>query len=187
MAAGQADINRCPPGGQEGIQRLASITGRVPIALNPAHGAEAPRSVAWIDENWCIGCTLCVKACPTDAIMGSHQRMHTVIEPYCTGCGLCLPVCPVDCIVMEPVGEATGWQAWSPAQANEARDRYAARQVRLAADEQTRAARQTSELQAKLSDLAAHSHITDADALARKQTLVAAALAKARAKRSGAL
>jgi electron transport complex protein RnfB len=119
--------------------------------------------------------------------MGSHQRMHTVIEPYCTGCGLCLPVCPVDCIVMEPVGEATGWQAWSPAQANEARDRYAARQVRLAADEQTRAARQTSELQAKLSDLAAHSHITDADALARKQTLVAAALAKARAKRSGAL
>ena len=95
---------------------------------------EASRSVVWIDENWCIGCTLCIDACPVDAIIGTHKRMHTVIESACTGCELCLPVCPVDCIEIENAsGDATGWAAWSASEAEQARQRYAARQARLAA------------------------------------------------------
>jgi electron transport complex protein RnfB len=88
----------------EGIARLAAITGQAALALNPANGTEAPRALAVIDEAWCIGCTLCLDACPTDAILGSNKRMHTVIEPYCTGCELCMSAgtgCPVDCIVLE--------------------------------------------------------------------------------------
>jgi Na+-translocating ferredoxin:NAD+ oxidoreductase subunit B len=125
IAAGEAAINQCPPGGSEGILRLAKITGQPVAALNPENGTEGPRSVAFIDENWCIGCTLCIDACPTDAIVGSNKVMHTVIEPYCTGCELCLPVCPVDCIVLENVsGSATGWAAWSPSLAIQAEKRY---------------------------------------------------------------
>jgi Na+-translocating ferredoxin:NAD+ oxidoreductase subunit B len=118
-------INQCPPGGAEGIARLSSITGQPVMALNPANGLEGPRAVAVIDEGWCIGCTLCLDACPTDAIFGSNKLMHTVIEPHCTGCELCLPVCPVDCISLENVtGEQTGWAAWSQPQADAALDRY---------------------------------------------------------------
>jgi electron transport complex protein RnfB len=125
VATGAAAINQCPPGGAQGITRLSHITGQPIIPLNPEFGAEGPRSVAVIDENWCIGCTLCLPVCPTDAIVGSNKMMHTVIEPYCTGCALCLPVCPVDCITLENVtGSATGWEAWSQEQANTARDRY---------------------------------------------------------------
>jgi electron transport complex protein RnfB len=125
IAQGEADINQCPPGGSQGMERLASIVGLAPRPLNPAFGEESPRSVVFIDENWCIGCTLCIDACPTDAIVGTNKRMHTVIEPYCTGCALCLPVCPVDCIVLENAsGTATGWDAWSTQQAATARTRY---------------------------------------------------------------
>jgi electron transport complex protein RnfB len=127
-----APINQCPPGGEAGIQRLAHLLGQPVLPLNPDNGLEGPRSVVWIDEAWCIGCTLCIEACPVDAIIGTHKRMHTVIEQACTGCELCLPVCPVDCIELENVsGTATGWDAWSAAQAEEARQRYAARQERL--------------------------------------------------------
>ena len=105
--------------------RLAAITGLPASGLNPANGLEGPRSVAIIDEAWCIGCTLCIKACPTDAILGSNKMMHTIIEPYCTGCALCVPVCPVDCISFENVtGERTGWQAWSQQEADTALNRY---------------------------------------------------------------
>ena len=132
IAEDSAPINQCPPGGAEGIARLALITDRPALPLSAEHGVEAPRSVAWIDESWCIGCTLCIKACPTDAIVGSHKKMHTVIEPYCTGCELCIPVCPVDCIQLENAsGSATGWAAWSPAQAHEARQRYQAHRERV--------------------------------------------------------
>lgn len=133
IADGTADINQCPPGGAEGITRLAQITGRAAPPLNPAHGREAPRTVAVIDEAWCIGCTLCIKACPTDAIVGSNKWMHTVVEQYCTGCELCVPVCPVDCITLETVsGSLTGWSAWSAQQAHQARGRYELRLARLA-------------------------------------------------------
>jgi len=90
-----------------------------------------------IDEAWCIGCTLCIDACPTDAILGSNKLMHTVVERYCTGCELCVPVCPVDCIAMENVsGERSGWQAWSGADASQALDRYESRRQRLSQREQ---------------------------------------------------
>ena len=132
IAQGEAAINQCPPGGQEGVARLAAITGQPALPLNPDNGLEAVRVVARIDENWCIGCTLCIKACPTDAILGANKRMHTVIAEACTGCELCLPVCPVDCIELDNAsGEATGWAAWSPAQADEARLRYHRHQQRL--------------------------------------------------------
>jgi Na+-translocating ferredoxin:NAD+ oxidoreductase subunit B len=125
IAAGSAAINQCPPGGAEGVQRLAAITGLPVQPLNPLNGLESPRNVAIIDEAWCIGCTLCIKACPTDAILGSNKMMHTIIEPYCTGCELCVPVCPVDCISFENVtGERTGWQAWSQSDADTALERY---------------------------------------------------------------
>jgi len=132
IAHGQAAINQCPPGGAQGVARLAAITGQVPLPLSAAHGSEAPRTVAVIDEDGCIGCTLCIKACPTDAILGTHKRMHTVIAAHCTGCELCLPVCPVDCIELHNAsGAATGWDAWSSAQAAHARQRYQARRARL--------------------------------------------------------
>lgn len=121
----EAPINQCPPGGTEGIQRLSSLTGQPLLDLNPNNGFEGPRYIAWIDEDWCIGCTLCIEACPAEAIIGTHKLMHTVIENECTGCELCIPVCPVDCIHLENVtGEKTGWSAWSQAQALRARARY---------------------------------------------------------------
>jgi len=133
IALDEADINQCPPGGQEGIKRIAALTGRPEAPLNPLNGAEAPRSLAWIDETWCIGCTLCIAACPTDAIIGSNKLMHTIIEDACTGCELCLPVCPVDCIHLDNVSDNhTGWQAWSQELADQAKDRYAQKQKRMA-------------------------------------------------------
>ena len=132
IAIDKAPINQCPPGGLEGIAILSQITGRPALPLNPDNGTEGPMTVAVIDEAWCIGCTLCIKACPTDAILGSNKVMHTVIEAACTGCDLCLPVCPVDCIEMVPISnERTGWSAWSAELAQQARHRYEARQLRL--------------------------------------------------------
>ena len=135
MAAGEADVNQCPPGGRQGITRLAAITGHAAPVLNPANGAEGPRRLAVIDEAWCIGCTLCIKACPVDCIVGGPKLMHTVINDACTGCDLCIPVCPVDCISMINVtAERTGWNAWSPQQASESRQRYAFHQFRIERD-----------------------------------------------------
>jgi len=135
IALDNAPINQCPPGGLEGVAVLSKITGRPSLPLNPDNGTEGPMTVAVIDEAWCIGCTLCIKACPTDAILGSNKVMHTVIEAVCTGCDLCLPVCPVDCIEMVPVSnERTGWSAWSAELAQQARKRYEARQLRVLAE-----------------------------------------------------
>jgi electron transport complex protein RnfB len=132
IAAGEAEINQCPPGGASGVARLANITGKAILPLNPENGLEAPRFVAWIDEDWCIGCTLCIKACPVDAIMGGNKKMHTVIEANCTGCELCIPVCPLDCIQLENVsGTKTGWAAWPEALSDKARAAYEARKARL--------------------------------------------------------
>ncbi len=162
LAVGTANINRCPPGGAEGIARLAQITGRPPLALDPECGIEGPLKLALIDEAWCIGCTLCLAACPVDCIIGAPKMMHSVIDALCTGCELCLAVCPVDCIEMRPVmqpgalptsgavgdrgvgcagavGDAgaapTGWAAWSKAQADESRERYAFHLLRQERDQ----------------------------------------------------
>jgi Na+-translocating ferredoxin:NAD+ oxidoreductase subunit B len=184
IADGEAEINQCPPGGAEGIVRLAALTGRPPLPLNPANGVEGPRAVAVIDEGWCIGCTLCIEACPTDAILGSNKLMHTVIEPYCTGCELCVPVCPVDCISMENVtGNRTGWQAWSQAQADQALERYSARSERLKREAAEHQERLEAKARAKLADLPAHTHGAEGAEAERKRAVIEAALARARAKR----
>ena len=125
IAAETAAINRCPPGGADGIVRLAALTGRPFLALDPSCGLEAPRQLAVIDEAACIGCTRCLPACPVDAILGGPKSMHTVLTPLCTGCELCVPACPVDCIALVPItGRDTGWRAWSPGQATQARERH---------------------------------------------------------------
>ena len=184
IAQGSAEINQCPPGGQVGIERLAAITGRPISTLNPANGMEGPRQTAWIDESWCIGCTLCMPVCPTDAIFGSNKHMHSVIEEHCTGCGLCLPVCPVDCIEMEDIsGKLTGWQAWSAQEADHARDRYAAHRSRLAEPtpetEEGHAARTHADIDNTTWDDGAASKTRDDET--RKKSMVQAALARAQA------
>jgi len=184
IAEGSADINRCPPGGAEGIARLAALTGRAPLALDPARGTEGPRALAVIDEAWCIGCTLCIKACPVDCIVGASKLMHTVIDPLCTGCELCVPVCPVDCIAMVPVtGTHTGWQAWSPRQADEARERYAFHRWRIERDQRENDERLAARAEAKLADLEGHSTISDPAALAAKRAVIEAARQRAQARR----
>ena len=100
IASAEAGINHCPPGGETVIAALADLLGTEPMPLNADNGEAKPKAVALIDEQVCIGCTLCIQACPVDAILGTSKLMHTVIESECTGCDLCLPPCPVDCIDM---------------------------------------------------------------------------------------
>lgn len=186
IATGEAGINQCPPGGAEGIARLAALASRTPLPLDPLHGREGPRAVAVIDESWCIGCTLCIKVCPTDAILGSNKRMHTVIERYCTGCELCLPVCPVDCISLDNVtGERTGWLAWSQAQADEALQRYESRRQRLAREVVAHDTRPEAKAESKLADLPAQAHGPAGAEAERKRSVIEAALARARARKNG--
>ena len=112
IANGEAEINQCPPGGEAGIQALAALLDREVIPLNAENGEVKPKAVAVIDESTCIGCTLCIQACPVDAILGAAKQMHTVIADECTGCELCLPPCPVDCITMEPVKQTVITWKW---------------------------------------------------------------------------
>ncbi len=178
IAEGEAAINQCPPGGIEGVTRLASITGLPTIPLNPANGAEGPRSIAVIDEAWCIGCTLCLPVCPTDAILGSNKMMHTVIEADCTGCELCIAVCPVDCISLENVsGDKTGWAAWSAPQAQSAHDRYAVHLQRLDMSDSSRLLSLSQPTEAGRPKTEDKTSQTETD---RKQTLINAALVSAR-------
>jgi electron transport complex protein RnfB len=106
LAAGQAEIDQCPPGGDATAAALAVLLGRAPRPVNPVHGREGPPRVAVIDEAVCIGCAKCLPACPTDAIVGARRQLHTVIAAECTGCELCIPPCPVDCITMVDVAPA---------------------------------------------------------------------------------
>jgi electron transport complex protein RnfB len=187
MAADGVAINRCPPGGAEGITRLAALTGRPELPLDTSHGHEAPRALAVIDEAWCIGCTLCIKACPVDCIVGANKLMHTVLSDQCTGCELCVPVCPVDCIAMVPVtAPFTGWQAWSATLAEEARGRYAFHQFRVQREALENDDRLAAKAQAKLADLASHSQHTDPAVLDAKRAVIEAAMQRARAKRASA-
>ena len=138
----------------------------------------SPSLLALIDEDWCIGCTLCIKACPTDAIVGSNKLMHTVIEPYCTGCELCVPVCPVDCISLENVtGMLTGWQAWSQQAADTARQRY---------EFHSSERRQRADLSPQQPKISADEASIEAipSQADRKRTVIEAALARARLQRN---
>jgi electron transport complex protein RnfB len=187
IARGEAEINLCPPGGAEGIERLAKATGRPVIPLHPEHGIEGPRFLAVVDEGWCIGCTLCIKACPVDCIVGAPKQMHTVIEADCTGCELCIPACPVDCISLVPVHaqepRPTGWAAWSQQDADKARQSYEEGQARHQRLQAEREARMATKATHKLDHLAELTKTTDEAELARKRSVVEAALARARARR----
>ncbi|MFL9907589.1 electron transport complex subunit RsxB [Paraburkholderia sp. RL17-337-BIB-A] len=192
VARGEANYNQCPPGGAEGIARLAALLGKPVIPLNSANGVERPRPLAVIDEQVCIGCTLCMQACPVDAIVGAPKQMHTVIAELCTGCDLCVPPCPVDCIALPPVtGEATGWDAWSQSQADAARERHDRREARLtrereAAEARAAARRAVSNAPAQVTqaDASATSAAPAADdAEAKKRAIIQAALERARQKK----
>lgn len=175
IAAGEAAINRCPPGGEETICALAEITGQRITPLDPAVGQFIPQTVAFIDEVLCIGCTKCIQACPVDAIVGAPKQMHTVIEALCTGCELCVAPCPVDCIYMQPArGTTTGITvpAAEPARAEYFRTRYQAHNARLARDH--------SEREAPLRNKAA----TGDDTVARRKAEITAAVARVRARRA---
>jgi electron transport complex protein RnfB len=186
IAQGQAGIDQCTPGGAQGFARLALLTGQAVRPLNPEFGVEGPRSVVVIDEDWCIGCTLCVKACPTDAIVGANKLMHTVMAEHCTGCELCIPACPVDCMALENASDqATGWAAWSLVQAQQARARYLFRQERLAREAQEENARLASQASNTAPSEAGLNDPLSPAASDSKQAAIAAALARARARRTG--
>lgn len=173
IAAGEADINQCPPGGEAGIRKLAAVLRREAKPLNPANGVERPRRVAVIDEARCIGCTLCIQACPVDAIVGAAKLMHTVVTGLCSGCDLCIAPCPVDCIEMIP---ASGEDAiWDQVRADAARERFDRRSARLERERSERAERL-----AKRGPRAARSD----PAAEKKRAIIAAAIVRARAKRA---
>jgi len=171
IASGEAEINQCPPGGDAAIRGLAGLLGREARPLNPRNGIERPRRVALIDEARCIGCTLCIQACPVDAIVGAAKMMHTVVTELCSGCDLCVPPCPVDCIDMLP---ASGEDAiWDRARADAARERFERRRSRQERERRERAER-----------LAARALKTKEDPDAeKKRAIIQAAVERARARR----
>jgi Na+-translocating ferredoxin:NAD+ oxidoreductase subunit B len=193
MASGDALPNRCPPGGIEGIERLSKIL--IPIypqdafELHPSIdlecGVERPRAVAFIDPQKCIGCTLCIQACPVDAIVGASKQMHVVLTGWCTGCDLCIPPCPVDCISMIDVTEnKTGWDAWSQELADVSRQRYHDRAQRLDREQKDNDDRLAKKAATKLAAVNAESP-SSADELKeqeRKRAIIAAAIARAQQK-----
>jgi len=182
IADGQASINRCPPGGQSGVDALAELLGQPGLPLDVDYGEHHPLALAVIDESHCIGCTLCIQACPVDAIVGANKRMHTVLADQCTGCELCLPPCPVDCIRMVPAGHE-----WTAQHAQRARQHYAQRKARLARQHSAHA--EKTGLAAKnlinKAPLAQAALAAQLDAQA-KQAVIADALARARARRQQA-
>ena len=194
MASGEALPNRCPPGGVEGIKRLSKIL--IPIypqdafdlhpTINPECGVERPRAVAFIDPQKCIGCTLCIQACPVDAIVGASKQMHVVLTDWCTGCDLCIPPCPVDCISMVDVtGNKTGWEAWSSEQADVSRKRYHDREERLDREQKDNDDRLAKKAAAKLAAVNAEDFSSEEEKKEqeRKRAIIAAAIARAQEKK----
>jgi Na+-translocating ferredoxin:NAD+ oxidoreductase subunit B len=159
VVRGAVPINRCPPGGADGIGRLAALLERPALPLDADCGVEAPRRVARIVADLCIGCTKCIQACPVDAIVGASKRLHAVIPELCTGCDLCLPPCPVDCIEMVAVLPQDA--EWTVADADAARARHRRRTLRL-------------------QSVAAGARAGDT----RKRAIIDAAMARARAQRA---
>ena len=180
IASEGAAINRCPPGGDEGIVALANLLERPVVAPDSECGTHQPLQVAVIDEQFCIGCTLCIQACPVDAIIGASKLMHTVLPEQCTGCDLCVAPCPVDCISMVPVKPATKWTSQD---ATRARAQFEARHRRLA--QRPESLKQSAELGE--ADASASAAVTATEvvtsALPDKQQAIAQALARARARR----
>ncbi|HSD37728.1 MAG TPA: electron transport complex subunit RsxB [Rhodocyclaceae bacterium] len=191
IASGEADINQCPPGGDAGIHKLARLLDRPYKPLNPANGIEKPLALAVIDETTCIGCTLCIKACPVDAILGAAKQMHTIIAAECTGCELCVAPCPVDCITMETVTDANtlrqreaGQQTFSDA----SRERFEFRNMRLERDKQEKAERlaarmSTPSSEASTSSVTSTTGSASSEVADPKKALIAAAMARAKAQR----
>ena len=167
VAARAADINRCPPGGASAMVALAAITGRAAKPIAADCGTFPGYRTARIDESYCIGCTLCIDACPVDAILGGPKQMHVVLAHLCSGCERCIAPCPVDCIAMHPAD-----RAWSVDDAAAARSRYRARIERLARGE-------------RIADRGAT--VPRLDAAATRAATVAAAMERARARRADAL
>ena len=191
IANGDADINQCPPGGAAGIRKLARLLNRPEKSLNPANGLEKPRTAAVIDESRCIGCMLCIKACPVDAIVGAAKRMHTVLTASCTGCDLCLPPCPVDCIDMVELDTlAQRGNRHASALATQsveeiaviARARFGFHEFRIAREEEERSDRLAKKARDKLTEL---QQLPGSHDLERKKAAVQAAIARARARRTG--
>jgi electron transport complex protein RnfB len=185
IARCEAGINQCPPGGIEGVRRLSALTGRPVIPINPANGVERPRPVAFIDEALCIGCTLCIQACPVDAILGAAKQMHTILPDLCTGCDLCVAPCPVDCISMLPVtDDRTGWDAWSQEQADAARARHDFRTMRLQREREENDARLAAKALEKMREVTAEVSNTPEELAEkeRKRAIIAAAMERARLK-----
>jgi electron transport complex protein RnfB len=187
IASGDAQINQCPPGGIEGVRRLAAATGRKVIPINPANGVERPRPVAFIDESLCIGCTLCIQACPVDAILGAAKQMHTILPGLCTGCDLCVAPCPVDCISMTPVTAETGWAAWSQEAADAARARHDFRTARLERERAENDARLAAKAVEKMRAVTAEAANTPEELAEkeRKRAIIAAAMERARLRAAG--
>ena len=187
IASGAAEINQCPPGGDLGIQHLATLLNKPVMPLNPANGVvQVQRLMAVIDEATCIGCTLCIQACPVDAIVGANQLMHTVISSACTGCDLCLPPCPVDCINIEALPEALPDWTQRRLESDVLRARFEARELRLQRDLEDQA--KAREL--KKAAMIARAKASDPSEGPRVQSSaaydpVAAALARVQAKRAG--
>ena len=149
IAFGMADINQCPPGGDEGIHNLADLLGIIPKPLNSQFGEYKPASVAFIIEEDCIGCTKCIAACPVDAILGAAKFMHTVIASECTGCELCIAPCPVDCIIMQPA-PLNNSETSRTQKSAQAKRRYDARCLRKEKEDTEKAERAKKKKQALL-------------------------------------
>lgn len=185
IANGKADINRCPPGGDATVTKLAELTGTPAKPIDPECGAVPQPLVATIREDECIGCTRCIQVCPTDAIVGAAKQMHTVIADECTGCELCVPACPVDCIDMPVAAAGEGQVHWPAESADDsqraarARQRFDARNERLAR-QKTEKAEQRARRKAALQDKPAQTQVADNG---NRKAAINSAVARAKARR----
>ncbi len=181
IVEGKAQIDQCPPGGEEGLRRIAALLGMSPVPLSTAHKQYVPKEAAFIDEQACIGCTLCIQACPVDAIVGAAKQVHTVMGVECTGCELCVEPCPVDCISMIPARKdpaSRSQEEKSRNAADRARARYQFRVQRLEREKQGQMRKHY------LSEKDGMAAVTPAPSIERKNLAIRAAIARAKAART---